>query len=469
MFERFQKKPDPPIEVRRVTGRLNLAVAANAEQPEKPPERFAVARLIRGERSAPEKGDVPGKVHAPEKEASATTEVAPERDAPGRDADFGADPTVGFSAVTPHSQQNGAAYRLKNVSPTLRFALFVGLPLILLTAYMFLVARPQYASTTAFTVRAAENGVGDTLSGLAQFTGASRNTDALILAEFLESQTLVQRLNDRVNLVRHYSAPFESDPLFALPPDASIEGRLTHWRRMVRVEHDQSTGLLDLRIHAFSPEMAQLLARELLVESRILLNELNADARATSTALAEAELAVALQDLNAARAALTEFRTESRIFDPNTDFDGRMVVLRHLQGELAQALVAQDLNRGDTNGPETARVVALRERISLEQETMGEGIGANDDDYATVLATLERLTADRNFAEAAYRSARNARDLALAQSARMDLYLAVYVQPTLPERADHTQRVQIIGLTALFLGLLWAIATLVSAAIRDRR
>jgi hypothetical protein len=48
--------------------------------------------------------------------------------------------------------------------------------------------------------------------------------------------------------------------------------------------------------------------------------------------------------------------------------------------------------------------------------------------------------------------ARTALDLAPAQAARRDLYLAVFVQPTLPERADHAGTAQIVGLTALFLG-----------------
>jgi capsular polysaccharide transport system permease protein len=60
-------------------------------------------------------------------------------------------------------------------------------------------------------------------------------------------------------------------------------------------------------------------------------------------------------------------------------------------------------------------------------------------------------------------------DMARAQAARRDHYLAVYVQPTLPERADHGRTLQIVGLAALFLGLIWSVGTLVAAAVRDRR
>jgi capsular polysaccharide transport system permease protein len=204
------------------------------------------------------------------------------------------------------------------------FGLAVVLPLFLLAAYMVAVARPQYVSTVAFTVRSMETGaVNEALAGFAQVAGGVRSTDALILAEFLESQTLLERLNMRLDLVRHYAEPHSIDPVFALAPDATIEARLRHWRRMLAVRSDPATGLVELRIHAFSPEMAQLIARELLVESRTLLNDLNAEARAATTAQAEAELDTARTRLAQARAELTAFRAESRMFDPNTDFEGR--------------------------------------------------------------------------------------------------------------------------------------------------
>ena len=286
------------------------------------------------------------------------------------------------------------------------FALAVLLPLCVLALYMTALARPQFTSTVAFTVRSAEQGgMSDALSGFVQFAGASRNTDALILAEFLQSQTLLERLDGRLDLVRHYAAPFDRDPLFALAPSASIEARLTHWRRMLHVESDPATGLLELRIHAFSPEMAQLIARELLVESRMLLNELNADARTGATAQAETELAAARERLSDARAALTAFRTESRILDPSADFEGRAGVLRHLQGQLAQALVEQDIaGMGVTEAP---RIAALRDRIEAERTRLVRAPGAEGLDYPALLAMHERLTADRDFAEAAYRDRAN--------------------------------------------------------------
>ncbi len=413
--------------------------------------RGAMARLLRGNRTETAEADA-----APAPVAIGTRRISPRP----------TDAEMSGTERTRHARNPG--HRAFRYTRGRAFALGVLLPICILALYMTAFARPQFASTVAFTVRSAEHGgMSDALTGFAQFTGASRNTDALILAEFLQSQTLLERLDARLDLVRHYAAPFDRDPLFALAPSASIEARLTHWRRMLHVQSDPSTGLLELRVHAFSPEMAQLVARELLVESRTLLNELNADARNGATAQAEAEHSAAGERLTEARAALTAFRTETRILDPNSDFEGRAGVLRHLQGQLAQALVEQDI--AGTGMADTPRIAALRDRIEAERSLLVRGPGGEGLDYPALLAMHERLTADRDFAEAAYRTARTALDLTLAQAARLDLYLAVYVQPTLPERADHARTLRVIGLSALFLCLVWTIATLMRSAILDRR
>jgi capsular polysaccharide transport system permease protein len=371
---------------------------------------------------------------------------------------------------TPQPARSGRSpgRRAKSPGHGRGFALCVVLPLAIIAFYMTAFARPQFTSTVAFTVRSMEHGsASDALSGFAQFAGGTSSTNALILTAFLESQTLVERLNARLDLVRHYAEPFDVDPVFALMPSATIEARRTHWRRMLDVRTDPGSGLVELRIRAFSPEMAQLVARELLVESRALLDELNADARASATDLARTELAVAHDRLVASRAALTAFRTENRILDPASDLEGRVSVLRLLQGQLAQALVAQDA-RSDASD-EGPRVAALRERIDAERGRMIESDSETGQGYPERLAAHERLVAEKDYAEMAHRTALATLDMARAQAARQDHYLAVYIQPTLPERADHGRTAQIVGMSALFLVLLWSLGTLIAAAVRDRR
>jgi capsule polysaccharide export protein KpsE/RkpR len=125
--------------------------------------------------------------------------------------------------------------------------------------------------------------------------------------------------------------------------------------------------------------MAQLIARELLVESRALLNDLNAEARAARPIRPRrSSTPRASTGLTAGAAELTAFRTESRMFDPNSDFEVGGGVLRLLQGQLAQALVEQDVQRrADRQRPSTKRRASWRcaQRIEAERDRLIEGVG----------------------------------------------------------------------------------------------
>lgn len=358
------------------------------------------------------------------------------------------------------------------------FLLLVIAPFAAVAYYLYEVAVDQYASTTGFTVRQNEAGAAtDVLGGLAAFTGGGGQADADILFEFIVSQELVQRVNARMDLVAHYSAPYDQDPIFALSPDATIEGLVDQWQRIVRISYSQSNGLIELRVLAFSPDMARDLAQAIIEESQVLVNELNGTARADAMRFAQTDLDAAIARLRTAREALTSFRTRSQIVDPESDLQGRMGVLNNLQQQLAEALIENDLLGENTANPDdprlrqsAQRIDVIRARIAQERQNFTSAdTQAGGEDYPTLIADFEGLVVDREFAEGSYRAALTALDLARTNATRQSRYLAVFIQPTMPESAEFPRREVILGLAGLFLLLGWAIMALVYYSIRDRQ
>jgi capsular polysaccharide transport system permease protein len=356
--------------------------------------------------------------------------------------------------------------------------IMVVLPVLTVATYLYSFAVDQYASTAGFTVRANEGGAAtDLLGGLAQFAGGSTSGDADILFEFIESQEIVQRLNDELDLVSHFSAPYERDPYFALSPDATIEDLVDHWQSIVRVTFEQSSGLIDLRVLAFDPETAHAIASAIVEESQILVNELNEQARIDAMRFAQADLNEAIIRLRRAREALTEFRTRTQIVDPTSDLQGRMGVLNNLQQQLAEALIELDLlyeNSANATDPRVVqaerRIDVIRNRIVQERQNFTlDDVGTNGEDYPTLMAEFEGIVVDREFAEESYRAALTAVDVARTNAARQSRYLAVFIRPTFPESAGYPRRELILALTALFSVLAWAILALVYYSIRDRQ
>lgn len=350
-------------------------------------------------------------------------------------------------------------------------------PLAFAAWYLYAVSTDQYASTVGFTVRKEEAGSAtDLLGGLAQFTGAGASSDADVLYEFIQSQEIVEKVDASLDLVGHYSARWEDDPLFSIWPDTDIEDLLWFWQRIARVSYDQSTGLISLQVRAFDPEMAQKIGTEIVRESQTRVNELNEAARSDLMRHAQVDLKDAIARLKSAREALTQFRVRTRIVDPEADIQGRMGVFNNLQQQLAEALIEYDILRETAKETdprliqELRRIEVIQERIREERESFAsEKVLGSEADYPTLLAEFESLSVDREFAEETYRAALAARDIARTNATRQSRYLATYIRPTLAQSAEYPQREVLLGLAALFLFMVWSILALVYYSLRDRR
>ncbi|MDQ2096010.1 sugar transporter, partial [Rhodobacteraceae bacterium 10Alg 79] len=103
------------------------------------------------------------------------------------------------------------------------------------------------------------------------------------------------------------------------------------------------------------------------------------------------------------------------------------------------------------------RIEVIQDRIRQERETFAaEKVDGSEENYPTLLAEFEGLTVDREFAEETYRAALAALDIARNNATRQSRYLATYIRPTLAQSAEYPQREVLLGLTLLFLLLLWS-------------
>lgn len=354
--------------------------------------------------------------------------------------------------------------------------LFVVLPLAVIGFYLWTIAEDQYASTTGFTVRQEEGtSATDLLGGLAGLTGGGGSSDSDVLYEYIRSQAVVNRIDQRLQIRSYYADYWDTDPVFALWPDASIEDLHWFWERIVRVSYDQGTGLIEFQVLAFDPKMAQAIATEIVNESQDMVNGLNEVARQDAISYAQTELEQAQQRLILARAALVKFRTRTQIVDLESDIQGRMEVMNTLQQQLATELVDFDELSQTTNGddPRLAqalrRIQVIRDRIAEERSSFATNkVLATGEDYPTLIAEFEGLVVEREFAESTYRAALTAWDSAKAEALRQSRYLSAYIPPTLAEEPQYPQRFVIFGLAALVLVLGWSVIVLTYYSLRDR-
>lgn len=365
--------------------------------------------------------------------------------------------------------------RFRHVLILLSFLIAVVVPSAGAYVYLRDYAADQYVSLVGFSVRTEEAGSAlELLGGISAVSnGSSSDTD--ILYEFIQSQKLVELVNERLDLKTVYSKP-ENDPYFAFKEDGSLEDLVLYWNDMVRIFYNGSNGLIQLRVHAFDPEDATAIATAIFDESSLMINRLSAIARTDATRYASDELELSLQRLKEARQALTAFRNETQIVDPNADLQGQMGLINTLQQQLAAALIEKDLlletaRAGDPRIDQADRKVeVIRDRIQQEREKFSQGSEKGElKAYSTLISTYEGLVVEREFAEQFYLSALQTYDTARAEAQRQSRYLAAYVEPTRAESSQYPDRTILWAMITFFAFLVWAVLVLIVYSIKDRR
>lgn len=358
------------------------------------------------------------------------------------------------------------------------FVLLVVLPTLLTTFYMWTRAQNQYVSTVSFSVRQEEAGSNVALmGGLAQLgvSGASA-ADTDILYDFLQSEDLVARLDAGIDLQKRFSSAWPKDFVFAYDPSGTIENLTDYWQRQVQVLYDNQTKLITLRVPAFSPEDALIIAEAAFEESSRTINRLSDIARQDATRHAGDELLKSQNRLTEVRQAMTAFRIRTQIVDPIADLEGQMGVLTSLQSQLAQALVALDtlLVSAQESDPRVeqahSKIDAIEKRIAEERAKFSDtSPGGGGESYAYLMSEYEKLAADLEFAQVSYRSAQANYDLAVAEGQRQSRYLAAHITPRLAQTSTAPDRILVIASVFGVLLLGWSIMLLVYYSVRDRR
>lgn len=357
------------------------------------------------------------------------------------------------------------------------FLLVTILPTLISAWYLWVHAEDQYISKVSFSVRKEESSPSmDVLGGITQLATGTTASDTDILYDFLKSEDIVAKIDEKIDLRARFSKAWPEDPIFALDPSVPLEELTDYWRRRVGILYDTSTRLMTLEVPAFTAEDAYTIAEAAFEESSRTINRLSDVAREDATRYAREELERVQGRLTKARQDMTAFRMRTQIVDPQADLAGQMGVLNSLQSQLAEALVSLDTLSKNAL-PEDQRVIqaeqkitAIRARIAEERAKFSsESDTPGGENYAQLMSEYEKLASDIEFAEVAYRSAQATYDAAVAEAQRQSRYLAAHIQPRIAHTSVAPERFKLLGVVFGLSLLIWAIMLLIYYSVRDRR
>ncbi len=346
-------------------------------------------------------------------------------------------------------------------------------PAAIVGVYLYVFAVDQYVSEAQFVVRGETMYVGSEDGGtLGSLIEINTSQDTRIAADFLASGAVLGELKAKFDLGSIFAAR-GLDVFAGLSSGATAEAIADYWRKAVSSEVDVVSGIVTVRLRAFSPEDARAVVAEAIEATEAKLNALHRLTLEGAARIAAERAQVARARLEQARRELKTFRDRYRALDARAGAASAFELLTELRRQRiedrADLAVMRAQGAGNAPGIKAleARIAALDRQIAaLERELTG----AMDGDAAAATAVIEvydRLILRQDMASqhVARTAAAVARaDLKLEQR---QIYLDVFAPPAAAETSTYPHRMLVVLMVLAASLAVWGMARLVWAGIRS--
>lgn len=346
-------------------------------------------------------------------------------------------------------------------------------PTLIAAFYFLILASPRYVSEARFVVRSPAKEQPSSLGMALQGVGISATqTDAFAVHEYIRSRDAVRQLVRDINVERIYGG--RGADVFSRVPkpwqSRTFDSFYYGFRSYVTVGYDSTTGISTLRVEAFRPEDAEMVADHLLLGGERLVNRLNERAAQDSVREAERSVEEARTRLTTSQAQLSAFRNRERFIDPTRT----ATASTELIGELSLRLATLRAERAQVaaGAPQSPQLPILDGRISaleVQVEAERRKIVGDTDSLAPKIGAYESLMLNRELADRALVAATTALDSARLDARRQQLYLERIVDPSVASEPAQPKR--LLSILAVFSTclLIYGAAWLIWAGIRESK
>lgn len=353
------------------------------------------------------------------------------------------------------------------------FLLTVAAPTILATVYFGLITSDIYISESRFVVRSPDKPASVGLGALLKGAGFSRSQDdTYTVHDFMKSRDALNKINLQIPLAKAFGQP-EIDVISrfnGFGMDDSFEALYKYYQKQLVIDLDTASSISALKVSAYTAEDAYRINGILLDLGELLLNQLNERGRQDMIRFATSEVDIAEQKAKAAGLALSDYRNDKAVFDPERQSALQLQLISKLQDELIATRTQLDQVRTFT--PDNPQIPALQKRAAtLQSEMDGQmaRVAGGSTSLTNKATEYERLALERVFADKQLGAALASLEQARNDAQRKQLYLERIVQPNKPDVALEPRRLRAI-LATFLLGLIcWGVLTILLAGVREHR
>lgn len=357
------------------------------------------------------------------------------------------------------------------------FVVMVAVPNLVASIYFGLIASDQYVSEAKFTV---SSGAIPKMDGLGAVTGVPPLLivqDTQVVTSYIESRAMVEALDREVGLRAAYSSP-SIDWWARFRRDKPIEKFADYWDKMASAAIAFPSGIVTLKVRAFSPQDSKRIADAVVRQSENLINDLNERMRRDTVLASESDMRRAAEQLGRARIQMEHERNAEGLLDVGQTSNALTGLQSELQSDLlkAEQEYQTEIRYVTADAPQMrvlkSRITAMKSQL----DEMKAQLTVQDEKSVSAMADkalsgkmtkFAELDLEERIAEKRYAVSVAAVEAARMMSERRMLYLHEIVAPALPEEPGYPRRWLSVGMTLLGSLIAWAASVGAMAFVRN--
>ncbi|QLE96762.1 chain-length determining protein [Neptunomonas phycophila] len=341
---------------------------------------------------------------------------------------------------------------------------------VVVSCYWAFFATDRYISETNVVLESPEiTPVALNFSSL--LTGGNSSKDLLLLKDYLLSVDMMQLLDSQLDLRGHYSSS-NIDLISRLPNDALLEDFHEYYQSRIEVIMDDYAQILRIKVHAFTPDMAQKIAKALLREGEAHMNRMGQRLAEEQVKFIETQVDSLAGRLAMARDALLAYQNEQGLISPTSTVESISAVVAELEAQLSGKQIEKSvlLNFQSARSPDVLKlsneIKALEAQITQERGRMAANKGNK---LNKISAEYETLELQAKFALDLYSNALAALENTRVEAVRKLKQVSVLQAPTMPEFSVEPRRFHNILSFILMAALITMIIQLLDTVIREHK
>lgn len=343
---------------------------------------------------------------------------------------------------------------------------------VLASAYWLVFASNRYVSEANVIIRKTDTvgapsfDLGMLVSGVATVDRANQ----LLLRDYLLSVDMLKKLDESLDLRTHYSSSDHDLVSRMWFQDASLEWFHRHYLRRVEVEFDDFSGVLRIKVQAYTPEVAQAITQQLVQEGERYMNVLGHEMAQVQVNFLVTQVDQAQDRFQKASQDLLNYQNKAGLLSPQATAESINAIVAALEGQRAQ-LQTQLASLPKTLDRDHPNILMLKQSLrAVDAQIKEEKLKLATPSGGTLNTYVEefyRLEMNVQFTQELYKSSLSALEKGRIDATRMLEKVSVLQSATLPEYPMEPRRFYNTLVTLLLALILGGILKLLKSIVLD--